>query len=164
MNKIRINQGRILPWQFRMVGTLIVLGSMAFALLRLSEFPAIVICIAISFLIPAMWSAYYILEIDPEQKTISEFSWVLSFKNGKTKSFQEVEKIFVNETKKAQRMTSWSGQVRTSKFNEYMAFLKLVEGDKYFLISDPDPANLMKRLTPISEKLGCDIHENYEKT
>ncbi|MEQ8580159.1 MAG: hypothetical protein RIC30_06305 [Marinoscillum sp.] len=164
MNKIRINQGRILPWQFRVVGTLIVLGSMAFALLRLSEFPAIIICIAISFLIPAMWSAYYILEIDPEQKTISEISWILSYKNGKTKPFREVEKIFVNETKKAQQMTSWAGQVRTSKFQEYMAFLKLTDGDKYFLISDQDPDKLLKRLAPISEKLGCDIFKNYEKT
>lgn len=161
MNKVRINQGRIVPFQFRMVGTALVLASMAGSLSHFSEGVAIIICIAISYLLPLIWSSFYILEIDPDTRTISEVTWITGMKLRKKTSFSSIEKIFVNETRKSQQMTSWGGKVRTSKIRDYSAFLKLSSEQKFFLLSDKDPENLLKKLDPMAKKLQCEVVTNY---
>ncbi len=63
---VRINQGRIVPWQFRLAGTVLVFMLIFGAFISFSELYAIPGAIALSFLLPLIWSSYYVLEIDPE--------------------------------------------------------------------------------------------------
>jgi len=161
MDKVRINQGRIVPFQFRIGGTAIVLSLMATALLNLSEIPAIVLCIVLSLLIPPLWSSFYILEIDPTTKQILEIQWIVNWKRVEKTDYEAIEKIFINRTLQKQQMTSWGGQVRTSKVREYVSYLKLTSGEKFFLLSSTKPERLLKKLEPVQKKLQCEVVQNY---
>lgn len=163
MNKIRINQGRIVMWQFRMAGTLLVLVIGLLALSKLEEFPAIIIFILASFLLPFLWSSYYIFEINPADKTISEYYWVAGIKmNNDTTKYFEIEKIFVNPVRMAQNIHSYyTGSVRTTKNVEYHAFLKLKEGNKFFLMSASTPEKIKEKLTTVAKELNCLVEENF---
>lgn len=152
-HKVTINQGRVIPVQFRIFGSIIVFMVMAYALTNLSEIPAIIICIVISFLIPLLWSSYYILQIDPKSKTISNGYWIMNLKKMEQQPYDEIEKIYVNEVTSGQRFTSYSGRVSNFKTKEYAAYLKLKNGDKFFLLSDKNEETLSQRLQPIYQKL-----------
>ena len=161
MKVIRINQGRIIPLQFRFAGSLFVLVAIAVGLGKLPYPYGIYLGILVSFLIPMLWSAYYLLEIDPDQKTISEKSWVMGYKSGKSVSYKEVDHIFINQTNTSQQMTSYGGHVHTARKKEYMAFLKVDSDRKYFMVSDKDESSLIKRVNPMAKRLGCEIKKNY---
>jgi hypothetical protein len=161
MRKVRINQGRIVPFQFRIVVTALIFFGMAGALLNLSQMPAIGICILLGTFMPVVWSMYYILEIDPESKTISEITWIAGFQKPKRTPFESIEKIFINETRQQQQMTSWAGQVRTSRFKELVAYLKLEDGRKFYLLSAADAVDMRSKIEPLSKKLDCQVVENF---
>lgn len=164
MNKIRINQGRIVMWQFRVAGTLFVFFIGMLALSKLEEFPAITIFILISFLLPFLWSSYYVFEINPADKTISEYYWVAGFKmNNDITKYSEIEKIFVNPVRMAQNIHSYyTGSVRTTKNMEYHAFLKLADGNKFFLMSASTPEKIKEKLSSIAKKLNCRMEDNFQ--
>lgn len=161
MNKVRINQGRILMWQFRLAGTLIVFTVIAGSLANLPEIPAIAISVLVSLLVPMLWSSYYLLEIDPGKKTYSEISWIAGYKTGKTHSYRAIEKIFINNTRVSQRITTYSGQAHTVRSREYRAYLKFSDDKKLFLLSDDNPEKLKEKLAPVVQKLKVTIVENY---
>lgn len=110
---------------------------------------------------PLVWSMYYLLEIDPENKTISETTWIAGFEKSNPIPYEEIEKIFINETRQQQQMTSWAGQVRTSRFKEMVAFLKLSDGRKYYLFSATDAEDIRKKIEPVQQKLQCEVVENF---
>lgn len=161
MSKVRINQGRIISLPFRFTGTLVVFAGSFAALLNLSQWPAISISIALGALMPVIWSSFYILEIDPKKKTIAEISWIINWKKAKITPFEEIEKIFVNESRQQQQITSWGGQMHTSRFKEYVAFLKLTSGENFYLFSATTPEDIREKINPIKTKLNCEVTENY---
>ncbi|MEQ8473951.1 MAG: hypothetical protein RIC35_22335 [Marinoscillum sp.] len=155
-NKVKINQGRVVPVQFRVFGSVVVLIAMTYSLTHFSEIPAILISIAISFLIPLLWSSFYILQIDPQSKEISEGYWVMNIKKMDTQHYEEIEKIFVNEVNTSQQITSYGGKVANLKRKEYAAYLKLTTGEKFYLLGDSTEEGVLKKLEPIKKKLGLE--------
>lgn len=164
MDRIRINQGRIVSLQFRLGGTLAVLMIMAAGLLYLGELQAVLISIFISFLIPPLWSSYDLLEIDPKKKNITEITWIAGYTLKKIRPYDAIVKIFINQSTNSQQMTSYGGQVHTKRSREYLAFLKFADGSTYFLVSDRNPENLFTILQAIAEKLKCPLVKNFEQT
>lgn len=162
MKKVRINQGRIVPIRLRLGGTVVVLILMAAVLMHLTELAAVFVCIFLSFLVPLLWSSYYLLEINPMAKEISEINWIMSFTIRKVKAYDEIEKIFINETRSSRQMTSYGGQVHTDRIHEYKAFLKFSDGSNHLLLSDRNPDDLEEKVGPVAQKLNCVIARNYE--
>ncbi len=161
-NKVKINQGRVLPWQFRFLGSVVILSFMFFALTNFGEMTAIVCCIGLSMLVPVLWSNYYILVIDPKQMEISEIILVAGFQKRSTKPLGEISHIFVNAVAYEQRMASLSNRVHTRKLKQYKAFLKTTSGEKFFLLSATDLESMSNKLAPIRKKLNCEVINNYE--
>lgn len=162
VNTVRINQGRILPWQFRLAGTVLVFMLIIGAFLELQEIPAITTAILVSFLLPLIWSTYYVLEIDPQKKTVSVITWIVGLKKGEVYPFESIEKIFINKVLIGQDISSYSGHVHHAQSVEYTAFIKLDTGKKFELLSMKKPEKLKEKLKPIAAKLSCKVIENYE--
>jgi len=161
MQIIRINQGRIVPWQFRTLVVIVVFGTIFYAMSQLSEIIAIAISMVISFLVPLVWSAYLILEINLTERTISKITWVMGERKRETENFKGIEKVYINTGKISQTMTSYGGKVHHRKTKHYIAFLKTEEGKKYFLISSENEETLLKKLEPVMKKLDCRLDKNY---
>lgn len=162
MNKIRINQGRLIMWQLRVFGTLLVFFVGALALLKLDETSAILTFIGASFLLPFLWSSYTIFEVQPAQKIILRYYWIAGMKTAKeATTYAEIEKIFINRVGMSQNAHSYTGKVHTTKSIEYKGFLKLDDGSKFLMLSHNDPERLKEKLLPIAKKLNCDLIENF---
>lgn len=158
--KVRINQGRIVPWQFRLAGTVLVFMLILAAFIKFPEVFAIPTTIGLSFLLPLLWSSYYMLEIDPERKTVSEIVWIMGHKKGEQTFYESIEKIFINPVKVGQRISSYTGHVNAFRSREFIACLKLGGGKEFELISHKDLAELRKKVDPISKKLECSVVGN----
>ena len=156
-SKFRLNQGRIVSLPIRFFLTLMVFAVMFWSMTALSESIAIIVCILISLLLPLVWSSYYILEIDCQNQRIGELTWIAGIKRGNYTSYDSIEKIFINQTGSAQRMTSYGGHVHTKRAREYHAYLKTGDSRKFFLLSDSDPVKLEERIQPLVKKLNVNL-------
>lgn len=162
LDKVRINQGRIIMWQFRLAGTLFVFFIGAAAFLHLGEVLAIIIFMGAALLLPVLWSSYYIFEVDPAQKMIAQYNWIAGIKmNNEESPYTRIERIFINPVKMSQTWYSYSGTARTNKSIEYHAFIKLDSGEKIFMLSHANPEKLQQMLSPVAAKLECDLVVNH---
>ena len=161
MKKVRINQGRIVPWQFRLAGSVFVIMLIFGAFIKLEEIYAIICALLLSPLVPLLWSSFYLLEIDPVAKTVTEISWMMGIQKKEVTRFEGIEKIFINPVRVSQRVTSYSGHVNDFKSQEYMAYLKLDSGQKFELVSDRNADHLRKRLEEVRKKLDCEVVDNF---
>ena len=163
MSKVKINQGRTLMPHFRWAYSLVLLCALAVSFVILPEFWAIVLAMMLSFSVPLIWSSFYILEIDPNQKVIKEYTLIM----GKpffihTTVFDRIEKIFINKNRTKQMVQSRSGKVTHIKHSEFQACLKLFPAQKFPLISDRNIDKLDQRLEPIVKKLDTVVVRTFE--
>lgn len=115
---------------------------------------SILIAIAISSFLPALWFATKVIIVDEEHKTIFDGVWTMGKKLGKPLKYHSIEKIFINKVKTKQTMYSLSNQANVVANHEYRAYLKLDNGDKYFLFSHPLKERAEEKVTKIREKLA----------
>ena len=162
-NIVRINQGRVLPWQFRLAGTTLIFVLIFGAFLKLPEMYAISSAILFSMLLPLLWSTYYLLEIDPENRVIKDGMWIVGYKKVDMTSYNSLEKIFINKVLVGQNISSYTGHVHHYQSVEYTAFLKLDNDKKFELLSDKSADQLKKKLKPIIRKLNCPVIENFDR-
>ncbi|WP_421875574.1 hypothetical protein [Marinoscillum sp.] len=162
MNKVTINQGRVLPLTFRFFMTISVFGGMALSMQHFDELVAVISCIVISFFLPLAWSSYYIVQIRPEEHEIHEGYWIMGLKKMSKRPYETIEKIYINANSLSQRATSYAGQTATFSERQYQAFLKTSDGYKVELISSKSESDLMDRLKPIAKKLQTTIQKNYQ--
>ena len=163
MRPIRINQGRIFTWYVRLGALLLTMLLMAVIFQYTPEWLAIPMAIIMSMIVPTVWTAFEILEIDHERKTITEYSSILGRKvNLREFRYDSLEKIFMNKVKMAQTATSYGGHVDTFTSFEYHAFLKTGSGKKYFLLSRENPDWLKEKIAPLARKLQVPFQENQD--
>ena len=115
---------------------------------------SILIAIAISSFLPALWFATNVIIINEESKTIFDGVWTMGRKLGKPVKYQAIEKIFINKVKTKQTMYSFANQSNVIANHEYRAFIKLDNGDKYFLFSHPLEERAEEKVIKIREKLA----------
>lgn len=157
---LRINQGRIVPVTFRWLWTMLMFFLIAICFQNLPELPAVLCAIGCSLAVFPVWSAYYLLEIDTENRTVGDHTWVMGRKLGKQTSYEGIEKVFINSAMMAQSVNGHGGSGYQSRWREYQAFVKFDDGRKVFLISDRDLNLLQDRLQPMLKKLGCPLQVN----
>ncbi|RED99890.1 hypothetical protein [Marinoscillum furvescens] len=161
MNKIRVNQGRIVPFNFRIAATFFLFLLMFLAMMHLQELWAIVASIGFSMLIPLLWSSYRIIEIDPTNNAIWHITWILGYQIRDLSPYAQPEKLYINLLDESQRVNSHGGQTHTIRTKAHVAYLKLANGAKHRLISAKNEQALLKKLQPIEEKLGLKAIKNY---
>ena len=128
---------------------------------NLSEIPAISVCIGISFLIPLVWSSFYLFQIIPEEKIVKEGYLILGLKKMEVQKYTSLEKIFINSNLSSQTMHGRGGQSSTFTNREFQSYVKTTDGKKFELISSKSEEDLIKRLKPIAKKLELEIEKNY---
>ena len=159
--KVTINQGRVVPAHFRFIITVMVFIGMGLSLENLQEIAAISVCIGISFLIPLVWSSFYLFQIIPEEKIVKEGYLILGLKKMEVQKYTALEKIFINSNLSSQTMHGRGGQSSTFTNREFQSFVKTTDGKKFELISSKSEEDLIKRLKPIAKKLALEIEKNY---
>jgi hypothetical protein len=153
MKVARINKGKAIPWYIRFAGVIIAIVICMKTLALQPEFLAIITTIICSMLVPAIWFASNIITIDMEKKEIHDGVWTLGRKFGRSTKFNSIDKFFINKVKTKQTMYSLSNNQNVVANSEYKVFLKLDNGDKYFLFSHPLQERAEEKLREVREKL-----------
>ena len=154
MHKITINQGRSIPWTFRLVGMCAVFFAIVKINENLPEIYAVPLVILVSLLVPVLWFSYHIFMIDMDEKVIQEGLWIMGYRTGKPQPFNSIESFYINKVRVSQTMYSQTNRSHTLGKVEYKAFLKLDDGEKYFLTSHKNEKMLEEKLIKIKKKLG----------
>ncbi len=115
---------------------------------------SIFIAIAIASFLPGIWFASYIIIVNEEKKTIFDGIWTMGHKFGKPIKYESIEKIFINRVKTKQTMYSLSNRQNVVTDHEYRAYLKLDNGEKFYLLSHPLEETVEEKVIKIREKLG----------
>ncbi|MFY0599524.1 MAG: hypothetical protein JXR03_07615 [Cyclobacteriaceae bacterium] len=162
MNTVRINQGRAFSLYVRIGAAIITMFLIAVFFKYLPELIAILLAILTSMGVPFFLSSFEILEINQKKKLISHYVYVLGKRfQEQSVSYRNIDKIFINQVKMSQKMTSMGGNVHSARSMEYHAFLKTDDDRKHFLISDKRQDSILERLNPIKAKLNVNVVENY---
>lgn len=158
MSKIRINQGRIIPSQFRMLFTaLCMLGIIALTV-RMNNPLGFLICLVLSLLIIIVWTSFSILEVDLAKRKYVTYNAIMGRAFQKEEhAFERIDCVKIVEANKSQTMHSRGGVGHTCRWKEYEAYLVLDQDKKVFLISDENQTELKERLKPILKKLDTEI-------
>lgn len=154
MKIIRINKGKAVNLPIKLISVLIVAVATIKLMDSLAEPWSILIAIVLGSFVPAIWFATEVIIIDMENKEIFEGVWTMGKRLGKPVSFQKIEKIFINRVKTKQNTYSLSNQQHISTNYEFRAYLKIDDGQKFFLISHPIEDRVKEKVTDIQKKLG----------
>ncbi len=164
MESIRISKGRVIPVAFCVVGTFLLFFVYEFLYENVNEVMFIILGIVISPILPLMWTSRTIVEINPREKYIHKFVWLMGKKTGKPKSFGGIEKTYINAVTTSQRMTPRQKTTNTGGLKEYIGFLLLEDGRKIELIRDEDPDYVFEKMEKISHKLGTELSDNARQS
>ena len=101
-----------------------------------------------------LWFSFKMITIDTTAKELHEGVWIMGYKTGKSRKFGEIEKIYINKVKTNHKMYSQANLSHDIKGIEYHAYIKLDDGEKYFLTSHSNEENLHQRVNDLKKKLG----------
>jgi hypothetical protein len=153
--EMNVGYGSLFPWPFLLIGIILLIVAVPLAF----EKPFVgTILIAVSGFI---LTAYEGTVINKESRSYVEYKSFFFIKSGKTKSYSEVEKIFINKSKTTQRLyTAHTTHSSIFSNHEFNAFLKFDNGVKVKLKTKRNKAHLMKFLHPVSLFLSTSIEDN----
>ena len=129
---------------------------------NLNQIQFAIIGLAVSPLLPMLWSARTIVEINPIQKYFREYYWILGIKIGEKHFFDSIDKVYVNQVNKSRRMTSYGGKVSTERYLEYVGFIKLNTGMTHELLRLRNKDLVFKKLEPVVKKLGTTLIDHSD--
>lgn len=146
---IDIISGRLFPFHFMVLGVIFFIAGGAL----FSSHP--VISIILMVIAAIILSSYSGTQIIPSSKTYREYNSFLFIKNGQSKKYDGIEKIFINSGKVSQKVyTAHTLNSSTFKHVEYNAYLKFTNGTKIFLASDKNKIRLVNKVNAIARKLN----------
>ncbi|MFK7951418.1 MAG: hypothetical protein AB8B73_01125 [Ekhidna sp.] len=154
MKVVKINKGKTIAFHIRFAGIIVAIA-ICMKLLTIQPMNlAILLTIPFTMLVPAIWFASNIITIDMDKMEIHDGVWVLGRKFGKPEKFNSIDKFFMNKVKTRQTMYSLSNNQNISTNSEFKVFVKLNNGDKYFLFSHPLEERVEEKLNEVKLKLG----------
>lgn len=142
-----------LPWQFKLVGILLIVFALATAMSSVLWVSIILIVVGVIILTINSGT-----EIDPGTKKYREYNSILFYRYGEEERYEDVEKIFINAskvTKEMQTAHTTHGSIFSSI--EYNAYLKLSDGKKIFLMSKKNKKAMIDKLKPVAEQLRSEL-------
>lgn len=148
----------LFPFPIPLFGYILIAGSFLSLIATIYAFPILLI------LGVAILSARRGIEFDREHSTIREYySFFYLLKIGKKEHLGEVEKIFINASKVSQQVNTMVTSGITSRSTEFNAYLKLVNGKKYFLLSGKKKKNLLEKIYPLEVFLETQLFDNSQR-
>jgi hypothetical protein len=93
------------------------------------------------------------LQINIKDKTYNEYAGALGFRYGQEQTFDQIEKIFVNEVVE-QSVFSTRVNSTTVRMITYKAFIQFEGGEKVFLIEGKNRDIVESRVSVMREQLG----------
>ncbi|MBC6427609.1 MAG: hypothetical protein GDA51_14355 [Ekhidna sp.] len=153
MKIVSIHQGKTLPLPLRFFIAMIPGALVVISMNQFAQPYSIVLAIALSALVPAVWFATDILTIDLEEKKIFNGAWVMGFKFGRVTSVTSIEKVFINRIEIKQTIYSLANNKNISTNYEYHTFLKLDSGEKFFMFSHPVRERIIEKAKQAIHKL-----------
>lgn len=154
MKKLDIKQEAYFPFTFKLFGLILFAFGLLVWTQREWHLIAKVLTMIASFGVGgAILTARYGVLIDPIEKTILEYIQVLFWESGKAKSYDKIEKIFINEVTEAATFQTRTGSVHDVKNNVYKAFLKFDDGENIQLDRDKNRDRLKQRVQNYREIL-----------
>ena len=156
MKSVRIDKGRTVPIAFSFIGTFLLFLSFNFMFEHLSILPFSIIGILISPILPIMWTTRKILEINPNEKYVFKFIWMMGRKFGKRERFERIEKLYVSKVRLSQRMTT------TPEFHEYIGFILLSNEMRMQLVRDKEKDFVFEKMNKIAGKLNMPLLDPTE--
>jgi len=131
----------------------ILIGLTGLALIFSPNPIAGIVCITASIII---LTTSYRIEINFEKKLYKDYVWFLGIKNGKAERFENIEYLYIKQSKSSQRMNSLITSKTFTK-DTFDGYLKFSEEEKIHLLTKENKASLIKKLTPIADALGVKI-------
>ncbi|MFY0689408.1 MAG: hypothetical protein JXQ90_19710 [Cyclobacteriaceae bacterium] len=155
---LRIGRGRYIPL-FITFGVAIILTLIIAGISQVASEPVfIAVLILFSPILPAMLTGRSIVEVDMQKRTIQEFAWVMGKRFGEKVAYDALESVFLNEVGQAQDMHSRAGVVHTTRFVEYVSFLKTADGKKIELLRGRDFQDICEKSQMAASKLKVEFH------
>ena len=152
---VDIKSGSLFPFPFLVLGALVFLAAML--VFVSSPILSVFLFVTAAFIL----TAHEGTEIDPSSKTYREYQSFLFVKKGSMKSYDSIEKIFVNSGKSVQRVyTAHTSQSSTFSSVEYNAYLKFSDGVKVFLLSKRNKPKLLDKLRDAARILNVALVDN----
>jgi hypothetical protein len=149
--KVDFRTSSYFPMGVNLFGILIALTGLA-----LIFSPQLIIAIICRVSGITILTTNYRLEIDFEKKLYRDYVWFLGTKNGKAERFENIEYLFVKQSKSSQRMNSLVTSKTFTK-DVFDGYLKFSEQKKTHLLTKENKASLIKKLRPIADALGVKI-------
>lgn len=155
--KVRIGQGRVVPFAGRLLITALLLAFMAY-MIDQSEEPTIgfmIIFIICSSAVHAAWTTRKILEVHQSNPPlICHYFWVLGFK---------VNKKALDGTPEGLKIIDQRKNANRKKYEDFQLFLQLRDHQDLFMISREEPEALDKVARDIGKKLSIPIEDSSTK-
>lgn len=150
MTKVDFKTTRYFPGTFIFLGGLFVIGGLV-ALTKIVALGLLLFVVA-AFL----FTTTYGITIDLSQKRCHDYLWMLGFKKGEWRRFEEIEYFFIKKRSASQtmHMKSITNTVRKPVYDGYLRFS---EDNKVFIATFEDKAKLIAKLKPIADQLGVDV-------
>jgi hypothetical protein len=154
-HKVDIKGARLFPFPFMVLGTGFLLAGMGVMIIH----PIISLVLIVFGL--SIVTAFEGTEIYPASHTYREYNSFLFLKTGRPKSFEGIEKIFINSGRVTQRMYTAHTMSSSSFSNvEYNAYLKFTEGVKVFLFSGRNKTRLIRKAEDLARSLNTSLHDH----
>ncbi|MEQ8712667.1 MAG: hypothetical protein RIC80_06600 [Cyclobacteriaceae bacterium] len=150
MSKLDFKTTRYFPGTFIFLGVLLAIGG----LIALTKTIALglVLLLAAAFL----FTTTYGITIDLSQKKYHDYLWMLGFKKGEWRSFENIEYFFIKQRKASQKMnTMYISSIAHNII--YDGYLRFSEDNKVFIATFEDKAKLIAKLKPLADQLGVDV-------
>ena len=147
MSIVDIKQESYFPFTFKLFGMVLFIFGLAIWTQNLPVIAKWLIMVGSYLSGLLMITTRYGLRFDAEKRTYFPYLWLLGWKSGKEQSYNQIEKIFINEVTKSATVQTRTGGSYNSKSKVFKAFMKLDTGEKIHLDTDKRKERLEKRVT-----------------
>ena len=157
MGRVIIHQGKSLALSMRLIAASLGCLLIILALTHLKATLALPLSMLLSLILPASWFATRVLEIDMKTKTFFKGSWVMGFKFGQQKRFEEIKMISKKVPIKETEFVLPGNKAFVTN-HEYQAFA-IVDSDlEVYLLGHPLEKKISEKIAKINKKLGLPTH------
>jgi len=155
---IKIKQDYLLPFFIRFVGVIIFLSIILNFIRTHQSIQTLLLHGVTLYFCVMIVTARRVLEFNMKQKTCFRYVWVLGLKLGGTRTFNHIEKLFVNKVKyvTAGSLINYHAQTQSVM---YKCFLKFDDGEKILFDADVDKDRLFGRLRNANTVFGTSIYD-----
>jgi hypothetical protein len=159
MNKVEIIRKDLSPLQLKVAGVLIVLA-ISYKVLTWTFYDVSPIVYILGILaVFLIWTAKDIIIIDMENKLIREGFKILGLKYLDKTKYSGLEKIYINRVGTSETFRHLTRSIDIQHEN-YKAFLKTQDGNKYWIGVNSDKDKLINRLKSHNKILMTNIYDN----